>query len=73
MVGTCLMCGESSSHAVCIKCTRKIAGIVEEKRNIIINNAMRSLDEEADKVFDQDPTRGRGRGPKWMDTNTSDT
>lgn len=73
MSGSCIVCGDPSPHTVCVECAKKIAGIVEEKRNMIINNAMRSLDEDADKVFDQDPTRGRGRGPKWMDINTSDT
>jgi hypothetical protein len=69
----CEACGNTIEEEICVTCVRKIAGAVDERRDAIINSAMHSLDEEADKVFDQDPTRGRGRGPKWMDINTSDT
>lgn len=63
----CLNCGESTEHAVCEGCMREIAGVVENRRVDIINGAMQSLSEEADKVAEIDPTKGKlGRGPKWM-------
>ena len=69
----CPLCGELTSRTLCLKCVQEIAGIINDKRNAIINDAMQSLDREADEVFAQDPTKGRGRGPKWMNIDISDT
>lgn len=49
------------------ECIQEISDIAAQKRNQIINDAMSKISHEADEVYEKDPTRGRGRGPKWMD------
>lgn len=65
----CLGCGEPvpQNYLYCNDCIREIVETVEQKREQIFNNAARQVEHEADKVYAKDPTRGRGRGPKWMD------
>lgn len=66
---TCIICGEQvpQNNVICIDCLRELGETVVQKRNQVINDVMKQVAQEADKVYEKDPTRGRGRGPKWMD------
>lgn len=66
MDAECPACGKEFAGDVCPDCVRKLVEIVEDRRLQIINAAMDEVAKEADEVYAQDPTRGRGRGPKWM-------
>lgn len=65
---TCVYCRGTSvpPYNLCEDCLRRMAEAVSHKRTQIANEAMRKISEEADEVYRQDPTKGRGRGPKWM-------
>lgn len=65
----CLVCGTqvSQEYVLCSGCLHEIGEAVEQKRNQVINDAMEQVSLEADEAYKKDPTRGRGRGPKWMD------
>lgn len=63
----CPSCGEQFVGDICPNCVRELVTVVKERRLQIINSAMCDVDKDADKVYALDPTRGRGRGPKWMD------
>lgn len=66
---TCPICGKqvSQDYVLCLGCLEGISEAAEQKRNQVINDAMEQVSCEADEVYEKDPTRGRGRGPKWMD------
>ena len=63
----CRVCKEAEVYPVCPSCARDMVYKVKDQRVHLINDAMRSVTEEADRVYDLDPTKGRGRGPKWLD------
>lgn len=65
----CSVCGiqVSQGYALCLGCLREIGEAAEQRRNQIINDAIDKVSKEADEIYKKDPTKGRGRGPKWMD------
>ncbi len=66
---TCVVCGKQlpQEHVFCLGCFQEIVETAGQKRRLIINDAMEQVSKEADEVYEKDPTKGRGRGPKWMD------
>ena len=66
---TCLNCGKQMSqhYGLCMSCLAEVEEAAMQSRYDIINGAIESIDHEAREVYKKDPTRGRGRGPKWMD------
>jgi predicted amidophosphoribosyltransferase len=67
MAAECPECGEVVSHDICPRCARELVEAVVERRIRVVNDAIQAVEKEADEVYALDPTRGRGRGPKWMD------
>jgi hypothetical protein len=63
----CPVCEGPAPHAMCPNCSRELVEAVRARRDQIVNDAMQKIEKEADEVFEADPTRGRGRGPKWME------
>lgn len=65
----CLVCGTqvSQEYVLCIGCLKEVSETAVQSRNQLINDAMDKVSKEADEVYEKDPTKGRGRGPKWMD------
>lgn len=71
-MGKCSVCGASSDILVCMPemcmpCARDLYAVFKDTRTRIVNEVMQTMDKEADDVLKSDPTRGRGRGPKWLD------
>ena len=71
-MGDCHICGNPSPQLVCVPpmcmdCARDVYQQMKDLRTQVINNAMKHVATEADEIYRSDPTRGRGRGPKWLD------
>jgi uncharacterized membrane protein YvbJ len=65
----CAVCGKQvpQEYVFCLDCLHDIKEAVKQKRNQVINDAMEKVSKEADEVYEKDPAKGRGRGPRWMD------
>ena len=65
----CTVCGNPVLHkyAICHDCLQNFQETVRQKRHLFINDMMDQIGKEADEVCAADPTKGKGRGPKWMD------
>jgi hypothetical protein len=64
----CLICKEAPAElGICDKCMCNAAMSAEDERNRLLNDAMKDISDDAERIFEEDPTKGRGRGPKWMD------
>ena len=66
MDAKCPECGEQFVGDICPVCVRELMEAVKDRRLQVINDAMHKVAEEAEEVYAMDPTRGRGRGPEWM-------
>jgi len=66
----CSICGKDGVIVgvppVCLDCARNIYVSALNSRDNLLNEAMKKLDKDADRIYELDPTRGRGRGPKWV-------
>lgn len=63
----CPTCKTVCHGDTCLECVSRMANALKMKRENVVNEAMSSLTKEANEVLRKDPTRGRGRGPKWID------
>lgn len=65
-----MSCGELSPQPICLSCCKAFAELIAEKRIAFTNNLFKQFEKEADDIYEKDPTKGRGRGPKWMNSST---
>lgn len=65
---TCLICSAPSEHNVCAACIKEGIGAAQKRQDDIVQDAINYIKTGAEQLYREvDTTKGRGRGPKWME------
>jgi hypothetical protein len=65
-----LGCKEWSLQPTGLVFPKEFLKLIKVEHIAFVNSIFKRLEKEADDIYEKDPTKGRGRGPKWIHLDT---